>query len=95
MLDVGTGTGTLAFAIAPLVQEVIGVDLVPEMLAKAKESMTDYPNVTFADGDCMELPYEDDEFDLSTMSRTIHHLARLSSRWPRWSGSLGPEGGFS
>ena len=76
VLDVGTGTGTLAFAIAPLVHEVIGTDLVPEMLTKAKESVADYPNITFDDGDCMELPFEDDEFDLSTMSRTIHHLAR-------------------
>ena len=31
-LDVGTGAGTLALALAPLVREVVAVDLVPELL---------------------------------------------------------------
>ncbi len=32
VLDSGTGAGALAFAIAPLVREVVGIDLVPELL---------------------------------------------------------------
>ena len=35
-LDSGTGAGVLALALAPLVREVVGVDLVPELLAAAR-----------------------------------------------------------
>ena len=36
VLDSGTGAGTLALALAPLVGEVVGVDLVPELLEAAR-----------------------------------------------------------
>ena len=36
VLDVGTGTGPLAFALAPRVREVVGIDLVPELLEHAR-----------------------------------------------------------
>jgi tRNA/tmRNA/rRNA uracil-C5-methylase (TrmA/RlmC/RlmD family) len=35
-LDSGTGAGTLALALAPLVREVVGVDIVPELLERAR-----------------------------------------------------------
>ena len=35
-LDVGTGAGAFALALAPLVREVVGVDLVPELLEQAR-----------------------------------------------------------
>ena len=36
-LDAGTGAGALAIALAPLVREVVGVDLVPELLAEGRK----------------------------------------------------------
>src|SRR5215469_7071768 len=36
-LDLATGTGHTAFAIAPYVRLVIGVDLTPQMLAEAEQ----------------------------------------------------------
>src|SRR6202023_1710013 len=50
-LDVGTGAGALALALAPLVREVVGVDLVPELLELARDRAAGYPNVTFVEGD--------------------------------------------
>src|SRR5512146_2155057 len=35
-LDVGTGAGALALALAPLVREVVGLDIVPELLERAR-----------------------------------------------------------
>lgn len=73
-LDSGTGAGTLALALAPLVLEVVGVDLVPELLERARR---DAPaNVTFVEGDATSLPFETGSFDLACTRRTLHHIAR-------------------
>ena len=75
-LDSGTGTGALAFALAPHVREVVGVDVVPQLLEQARKRATDVPNVTFAEGDATKLPFGYGEFDLACSLRTLHHLAR-------------------
>ena len=73
-LDSGTGAGVLALALAPLVREVVGVDLVPELLAAARAAAPE--NVTFVEGDATALPFEDASFDLAGSRRTLHHIAR-------------------
>ena len=74
VLDVGTGAGVLALAVAPLVSEVVGVDLVPELLAAARR---DAPaNATFVEGDAEKLPFESGEFELVACRRTLHHVRR-------------------
>jgi ubiquinone/menaquinone biosynthesis C-methylase UbiE len=75
-LDAGTGTGALAFALAPLVREVVGVDLVPELLAEARARAGDFPNVEFLEGDITSLHFEDSSFDLAASGSTIHHVPR-------------------
>src|SRR6266849_3413279 len=62
-LDSGTGAGTLALALAPLVREVVGVDIVPELLERARQGAPE--NVTFVEGDATKLPLETGSFDLS------------------------------
>jgi SAM-dependent methyltransferase len=73
-LDVGAGTGTLALALAPLVRDVVGIDLVPEMLEHARRAGSTYDNVSFVEGSALELPFANGEFDLTVSSRTVHHL---------------------
>jgi ubiquinone/menaquinone biosynthesis C-methylase UbiE len=75
-LDVGTGVGALAFALAPLVRDVVGVDRVPELLALARERAGDFDNVSFVEADATKLPFDDGSFDLSGTLRTLHHVAR-------------------
>jgi SAM-dependent methyltransferase len=74
-LDVGTGTGSLALALAPLVVEVVALDLVPEMLDQLRQSLQAAPNVSAVEGDAHRLPFEDASFDLSATARTIHHVS--------------------
>src|SRR2546427_4177128 len=72
-LDSGTGAGTLALALASLVREVVGVDVVPELLDRARQGAP--ANVTFVEGDATDLPFETGSFDLSCTRRTLHHIA--------------------
>jgi ubiquinone/menaquinone biosynthesis C-methylase UbiE len=76
VLDLGAGTGALAFAIAPLVREVVGVDAVPEMLAEARRRAAEFPNVSFVEGDITHLPEGLGSFDLTACVRTFHHVPR-------------------
>jgi ubiquinone/menaquinone biosynthesis C-methylase UbiE len=73
-LDVGTGAGAFALALAPLVREVVGVDVVPEMLAEARKRATE--NAEFVEADAEELPFPPGAFDLVCTARTLHHVPR-------------------
>jgi ubiquinone/menaquinone biosynthesis C-methylase UbiE len=76
VLDSGTGSGALAFALAPHVREVVGVDLVPELLEQARKRAERVPNVTFVEGDATKLPLAYGTFDLACSLRTLHHIPR-------------------
>jgi SAM-dependent methyltransferase len=73
-LDAGCGAGALAFALAPLVRAVIGVDRVPELLAEARRRAP--ANVDLAAGDIEQLDFPDGSFDLAGTLRTLHHVPR-------------------
>jgi ubiquinone/menaquinone biosynthesis C-methylase UbiE len=75
-LDAGTGSGALAFALAPHVREVVGVDIVPELLEQARKRAERFSNVSFVEGDAIKLPFEYGTFDLAGTLRTLHHIAR-------------------
>ena len=65
VLDVATGTGHTAFAFAPYVAEIIGIDLTPQMLAEAEKlaASKEITNVRFAVANIHELPFDDEIFD--------------------------------
>lgn len=69
VLDLGSGTGFDCFLAAQKVGKtgkVIGVDMTPEMVEKAKENARkgDYKNVEFRLGEIENLPVEDDSVDV-------------------------------
>jgi SAM-dependent methyltransferase len=73
-LDVGCGTGALAYALAPHVREVVGVDSSPDLLAAARERAP--ANATFVEGDATAIPFGWGEFDLVGCLRVLHHVRR-------------------
>ena len=73
-LDSGTGSGALAFALAPHVREVVGVDIVPELLEQASKRAERFPNVTFIEGDATKLPLDYGSFDLTGTLRPLVSL---------------------
>lgn len=73
-LDVGTGAGAFAIALAPLVREVVGVDIVPELLAEGRKRAP--ANVELVEAEATALPFERGSFDLVCTARTLHHVPR-------------------
>ena len=75
-LDVATGTGNTAFAMAPYVRRVIGVDLTREMLDEARRVAGEkaIKNADWVIGDACHLPFQDDTFDVYTVRAAPHHF---------------------
>jgi len=73
-LDSGCGAGALAFALAPLVERVVGVDLHAELVAAGNELAP--PNCELTVGDATALPFEYGSFDIAGCMRVLHHARR-------------------
>ncbi|MFI5209812.1 MAG: class I SAM-dependent methyltransferase [Gemmatimonadales bacterium] len=63
VLDIGCGPGTASMAAAALGAEVTGVDSAPGMIALAKELAGSKRNLSFLEGDALQLPVQSNEFD--------------------------------
>jgi SAM-dependent methyltransferase len=99
MLDVATGTGHTAFAFAPYVAEIIGIDLTPRMLAEAEKlaALAGVVNVRFVEADIHELPFDDEtfddeQFDLITCRRAAHHFSDIAEALAEMARMLKPGG---
>jgi SAM-dependent methyltransferase len=65
LLDVACGTGGVALRAARAGADVVGVDLSPDQLAKARAAAElEGLAISFVAGDCQELPFADGEFDV-------------------------------
>ncbi len=77
VLDIGSGTGTLAIMIAEAQPgvEVTGIDPDDEMLARArKKAEAAGVRIDFQNGSATELPFADGSFDRVTSTLMAHHL---------------------
>ena len=74
-LDVGTGGGHAALALAPAVASVDAIDPTPEMLAVAGRlaAQRGITNVAFTRAAADTLPFPDASFDLAITRFSVHH----------------------
>jgi SAM-dependent methyltransferase len=76
VLDLGSGTGAVALALAPDAERVVGRDISEGMLEQAREkaAQRDVENVTFDAGRLRE-PNVDGSVDVVTSNFAMHHLS--------------------
>ena len=83
VLDLGTGSGYLSFAVAKRYPNVsvVGLDIVEKTLQdnreKAKEEKID--NLKFVGYDGVDFPFCDGEFDLVVSRYALHHFPKIQS----------------
>jgi ubiquinone/menaquinone biosynthesis C-methylase UbiE len=79
-LDIATGTGHTAIAVAPYVRKVTGIDIAPKMLEQARRLATEQQcvNCEFIDGSAEKLPLGDGEFTLVTSRHAPHHFRNVN-----------------
>ena len=99
-LDLGTGTGAVAFIVAQRfpTTEVVGADLSPGMLIEARRKTPPElaDRVQFDEADAERLPYADDWFDLVTLANMIPFFDELDrvvapGGWVVFAWSVGPQ----
>jgi ubiquinone/menaquinone biosynthesis C-methylase UbiE len=75
-LDVATGTGNTALAIAPFVSSVIGLDMAARMLEQGRKRALGegHANTRFLEGSAEDLPFPDASFTLVTSRHAPHHF---------------------
>lgn len=73
VLDVATGTGAQAFAFAKRGHHVAGIDLTEGMLNVARRHNKD-SLVSFQVGDATNLPFQDSQFDVCSISFALHDM---------------------
>lgn len=78
VLDVACGPGLLACALAPFVQNVTGIDLVPVMIEKAQTTQREkgLPNIDWKIGDILPLPFADSFFSVVVSRYAFHHFLK-------------------
>jgi len=93
VLDVGTGTGFLAWIAAELGHRVTGIDLAESMLEGAlAQTAKRRLEVTFEVGDAVAPPFPDRSFDVVISRSLIWTLREPDSAFGNWYALLRPGG---
>lgn len=79
VLDVGSGSGTLAIRLAQEGFDVCGLDVSAEALRQARErAEASGVTVRWSEGFAEHIPFEDETFDYVTCCHTLEHVKDLS-----------------
>ena len=97
ILDVATGTGDFAIALYNKIkpQQVVGIDLSQGMLdvARVKVEKRGLTNaIALQQGDCLELPFDDKEFDAVTVAFGVRNFEHLLQGYEQMHRVLSPGG---
>jgi demethylmenaquinone methyltransferase/2-methoxy-6-polyprenyl-1,4-benzoquinol methylase len=95
VLDVATGTGDLAFALAKQGgRRVVGLDFSAEMIESANAKRDRAPSVSFLVGDALHLPFRDDSFNAVTVAFGLRNMADYGAALREFARVIQPGGRF-
>ena len=98
ILDLGTGTGYLAFPIAGRYPkaEIIGLDIVQQALDKNQEKAVaeGMKNIQFVSYNSLIFPFADEAFDVVITRYALHHFPAIKDTFQEISRVLKPDGMF-
>ena len=94
VLDIATGGGHAAFALAPHAAEVVALDLTLPMLevAQKEAEARQLYNIRFLQGDAQAIPCEDSRFDVVVCRQAAHHFPHVQQCVSEWARVLKPDG---
>ncbi len=74
VLDIGTGTGRMAELFAPRAERIVALDKNLEMLRIARAKLQHLPaeTVELVQGDFVDLPFDQDQFDTILLHQVLH-----------------------
>lgn len=96
-LDLGCGLGSFTRKLAPFVDEILGVDISAEAVARARALSSGHPNVRYSRQDILGMAAPRSGFDLVVLADTLYYVEPLSAATlravaGRVSGLLAPGG---
>ncbi|MFS2180439.1 methyltransferase domain-containing protein [Rhizobium pisi] len=93
VLDVGCGTGSLAFTLAqtPGLREIAAIDYSPVFVEAAKGRNTD-PRITIQQADACALPFEDNSFDRALSLLLLHFVPEAGKAVAEMARVVRPDG---
>ncbi len=74
VLECACGTGLLTGIIAGKCRRIIATDFSRKMLKRAEKKCRKYGNVTFEEGNILQLRYPDESFDMVVAANVLHLL---------------------
>lgn len=99
VLDVACGTGDVSFKLHDLYPDaqITGIDLSAGMLKVAKDKLSSRPSdfksqISFMEGDCLDLPFSDNTFDMVTVAYGVRNFERLEEGYREMLRVLKPGG---
>lgn len=97
ILDVATGTGDLAIKLAKELNpdKIVGIDLSQGMIEIGRSKVADAGldrKIELVQGDCLDLPLPDDEFDCVTVAYGVRNFEHLSQGYQEMLRVLRPGG---
>jgi ubiquinone/menaquinone biosynthesis C-methylase UbiE len=73
-LELGCGSGTFARLLATRAEQVLALDLSPQMIRIARERSSQYANIDFQIADALVWDFPAEYFDCIVSIATLHHL---------------------
>lgn len=72
-LEIGIGTGRIAAKVAPLCLKLLGIDISPKTIKRAKENLSDFNNIEFICANFSSYVF-DETFDVIYSTLTMMHF---------------------